>query len=63
MQEHWKPAHGIVNSLTDEQFAACNIYARAKDPRHVCREAEQIAEARKEYAEDLKISKSKQAKL
>lgn len=47
--------HEIVKTLTDEQFAACGIYARAKEIHIACvQKLEQIAEARKEYAEDLK---------
>ena len=40
--------HEIVKTLTDEQFAACGIYARAKEIHGMCAEKlEQIAEARK----------------
>ena len=47
--------HEMVKTLTDEQFVACGIYARAKEIHTACiQKLEQVAEARKEYAEDLK---------
>jgi len=47
--------HEIVKTLTDEQFAACGIYARAKEIHIACvQKLEQVDEARKEYAEELK---------
>lgn len=47
--------HEIVKTLTDEQFAACGIYARAKEIHTACvQKLEQVEECRKEYAEELK---------
>lgn len=47
-------SHEIVKTLTDVQLVACSIYDKAKEIKAKCEsKLAEIAEARKEYAEDI----------